>query len=547
MAYQIKNFSSWKNQRMNEGIVDTIKNVGKKLLGLLSKFPGLSWVGDKFEGVGSWTMNMALSQKKGEVPRGIEYYPYTETETIVNAALSEEGITPKKQPIERETVTESLMNEARGTKDNHPDSNVPNVDYKELEEQLELRLNARTMGGETQFSPIIIWGGVGIGKTAAVKTLAKKYKMDHMIVNLSQVDQDVMLLPGEEKESGMGRVIPAKWLPVFNSEAKDAAKKEAEKNGPIDPATGRPRGGILFLDELTRASTEAILNAMLSLIHDRKVLNWSLPSAWVIVAAANREQDDWTRFRKAAAMYNRFGHVNLVPTVAAFKKFAEEYIDKETGEMIIDPLMLDFLEFNDELLHDFDPKNRNITVFPTPRTWEMGATSMYTLKKVMNAMNPPQKPTMKQLENILAQNVGIAAARQYFAFLKLVKEMDVKSLKMVYTSPEKAALPTKEGQEYKTDSACATIASIIMDRKGEKLTPEEIKNVVDYIVRLDHPKWGVMMAKKFIETHPYIHHKLPQYDPKYRDAFTYMIQKFDETYPNYDPDNPYTDEYSGEE
>ena len=49
MGYQIKNYNDWVSEsKTNEGILSAIKNVSTKFLNLVSKIPGLSWIGDRF-------------------------------------------------------------------------------------------------------------------------------------------------------------------------------------------------------------------------------------------------------------------------------------------------------------------------------------------------------------------------------------------------------------------------------------------------------------------------------------------------------------------
>jgi hypothetical protein len=277
MPYHIKDFNSWKSHNMNEGLLDTIKNVSKKFLEMMSKFKGLTWLNDKFEGAGSWFLNMYLKQKTGKIPKGIEYFPYDDSKQIVDEAIKEQKLDAK----EDEQIEESKINEAEegfNPRLAHEDLNMVDGDFNSVVEQVEKRIILRREGGDIQPGPLMIWGGVGIGKTAGIRGLAKKYKMDYQIVNLSQVDPDTMILPKENKETGMAGVMAGEYLPVFNTRLPNAKEIEAQKNGPLDD-NGKPRGGIFFIDEVTRASSEGSLNAMLSLIHDREFLNWRIPSA----------------------------------------------------------------------------------------------------------------------------------------------------------------------------------------------------------------------------------------------------------------------------
>ena len=212
MSYQIKSYRGWKVERTNEGIVDLIKNVSKKLLGLMSKVPGLTWLGDKFGGDGSWIMNVYMKQKKGELPKGVEVYPSKTTKQIVDAALGE-----KAEEVEENEI-QIDVNEAEVATE-HPNPDIENVDYEKLQSDVEAAVIARINGFSTQYPPILIWGAPGIGKTQIVEGIAKKYDMDCVVAILSTIPPDNLLLPSKDERTGKGSTIPADFLPVYDSKS----------------------------------------------------------------------------------------------------------------------------------------------------------------------------------------------------------------------------------------------------------------------------------------------------------------------------------------
>jgi hypothetical protein len=365
--------------------------------------------------------------------------------------------------------------------------------------------------------------------------------MQEITMSLATVDPDLLLLPKEDERTGKQGVVPHGDLPVYNSNSPIAAELEAEVNGTVDE-TGKPQGGILFLDEVTRAQSVRVTNAMLGLIHNRRIFNWKIGSSWVVVGAANREQDDFEGFTKNAAFFNRFLHVNLVPTVENLKKFGATFIDPDTEELIIDPTLGEFLEFNKELLHSFDPNDDLAVVFPTPRTWTMGSQNIVATKKAYKHLG--KKFTEKDAETAVAMSVGISGAKQYFAFLEMIKKIDPKTIKFVWSDPQKAPLPLKgeSGLKYSPHQASALLTAILMDKSGEKLTKDQILNFVKYLVKLDDPTWAIVAMQKFLAEHPYTNMaNTKKFDPKYEDSWDAIRGEFAAKYKGFDPN------YKGED
>jgi hypothetical protein len=531
MAYHIKGFNDWKTHRVNEGIVDLIKNASKKLLQLIAKVPGLAWIDNKFKGTNSWFLNNYMRQEEKDKLEGIYFRPDKLSKQIADEALGKQ--TTLEQPINVEAVLKNNKITEAKTALESPDIEMENVSPQELADRIEVMITAVREGfsPETMPRPIIIWGAVGIGKTAIVQNLADKYNMQVETISLASVDPDLFLLPGVDEETGLGTIRPTELLPLYDSRRPNAAELEARVNGVIGE-DGKPQGGILFLDEVTRASSQRVTNAMLGLINERRLNHFKVASRWIIVGAANRSRDDYEGIVTSSAFNNRFTHINFVPTVSGVRQFADTFVDKDTGELIIDPVMVEFLEFNKELLHSFDPDNTENIVFPTIRSWTMAAQNVATTKKAYKIMN--KKFTDRDLEKSVAMAVGKSAAREYFGYLNLIKSIDPKTIKLVYTNPERAMLPVKERGQYKSDIASAFMTAIILDKKGEKLSKEEIENVYKYSIRLDNPNWAMVLIRSFIQAHPELWPQNIENDMEMKSFFAEMSDKFNEAYPGYD-------------
>jgi hypothetical protein len=531
MGYQIKNYNDWVNEsRTNEGILSAIKNVSTKFLNLVSKIPGLSWIGDRFAGDGSWYLNLYLKSKTTGLPNGVLLYPSSSTKQLIDAAIKEEAIPPTKKT--EESIDEYQVDEAKVSL-THPNPNVRQVDYNQFSEEIEDMVLAKKNGIDEELAPLLIWGAPGIGKTQIVEGVAKKYDMDVEVVILSQVPPDNLLLPSQDPRTGKGDTIPADFLPVYNSKAPNADELHAEVNRP--GPDGKPRGGILFFDELSRAP-KPNLNAALQIVEGRKIGKWNIGDEWIIVAAANREEDDDAMYNFSTAMGNRFAQVNLVPELEQWAEYQRGRLDKETGEMIMDPAMIEFLRFNKELFHDLDP-DASPEIFPSPRTWSKAADAIAAKKKIAKIKG--KDLTMANIESIVAGLVGTSVARQYVGYLNLVRSIDPKTLKEVYNNPKKADLPPKEKGSYKSDAASAMMTAIILDKRGEKLSPEQIKNLANYAVRMDDPSWAIVLLRRFLEEHPYTNEQSKKFDEaEYGETYDYVINTFLDKYPGYDIQNP---------
>jgi MoxR-like ATPase len=113
--------------------------------------------------------------------------------------------------------------------------------------------------------PVFIWSAPGIGKSSIVESFAKSLGLPCVSMLGSQL--------APEDKIGVPQIIDGKS--VF-----------------CQPRTiARDEPYCLFLDELNACSQE-VQKAFYSLIHDRRIGEYSLPEGSIIIGAGNRAQDN---------------------------------------------------------------------------------------------------------------------------------------------------------------------------------------------------------------------------------------------------------------
>lgn len=179
---------------------------------------------------------------------------------------------------------------------------------------------------------VFIWGAPGIGKSTAVRDVARQNNMELVDLRISQLaPTDLRGLPYVEK--GVAKFAPPTFLPQDGQ-------------------------GILFVDEFNMASP-SMMGIAQQLILDREVGDYKVPDGWYIVAAGNRSKDKAAVSQMPAPVANRFIHFNVEANLESWKEYA---IVKGIDEQIIS-----FLNFRQQLLFNF---NKNATAWPSPRSWE---------------------------------------------------------------------------------------------------------------------------------------------------------------------------------
>lgn len=341
--------------------------------------------------------------------------------------------------------------------------------------------------------PPLIWGAPGIGKTAITKQVIKTLGPGHRCIDVqtAKMSPDDWTLPSiykvtaeDGKELIEARDIPKNWLPTYTP------SEDPEENARRDDVANWGEGGIIFLDELSRA-VEEVQNSCLKLVDERIIGDKKLGSKWAVVAAANRQTDDpeGGQTEIGSALANRFQHWNFVPTV-------DEWIEWAKGAKI-DPRITTFVDFNRDHFYLFD---NEVKVNTTPRTWEALSKMLQECENYGDIVW-----SRADLENIIGGTVHSKTVEQFMAFLILLESFTPKQIMMIFSDPAKAPKPKSKGSGFDVPQANALIGAACSQTAGKKLEAKELENYVTYFVNLGNASLAAKALWLIVETHPYIH------------------------------------------
>jgi MoxR-like ATPase len=188
--------------------------------------------------------------------------------------------------------------------------------------------------------PVFIWGPPGIGKSALVEKFAHSVGLACVSLLGSQLaPEDLMGVP--QIVDGVSRFCPPAMI----------ARKEPY---------------CLFLDELNACSQD-VQKAFYSLIHDRRVGEYTLPEGAIVIGAGNRAQDSAIVKPMSSALMNRMVHVHLKVSASEWMAWASSHA--------IHPMVLEYLQQRPDHLWSAPPKHEE--PFSTPRAWHMLSDALH--------------------------------------------------------------------------------------------------------------------------------------------------------------------------
>src|SRR5215472_3179765 len=188
--------------------------------------------------------------------------------------------------------------------------------------------------------PVFIWGPPGIGKSALVQHFAGEVGLPCVSLLGSQLaPEDLIGVP--QIVDGRSRFCP-----------------------PVSIARSAPY--CLFLDELNACSHE-VQKAFYSLIHERRIGEYSLPEGSVVIGAGNRSQDSAIVKPMSSALMNRMIHVHLKVSHRDWLEWA--------GANNIHPTIVEYIQTRPDHLWSQPPKHEE--PFSTPRSWHMLSDALH--------------------------------------------------------------------------------------------------------------------------------------------------------------------------
>lgn len=217
---------------------------------------------------------------------------------------------------------------------------------------------------ESNKNPIAveIQGDAGLGKTTIVKSIAEKNKLNFIKLNLAQLEEigDLVGLPIKEielckndecvwvNETICQEYISLNYKPTGRSRMGYA---------PPEWITGKENGGILLLDDWTRAD-QRYIQAVMELISKQEYISWKLPKGWTIMLTSNPIDGEY--------MVNEIDNAHRTRFVSVTLKWDEKCWAKWAEFEGIDERCINFVLSNPDI---YNEKNKNSIC--NPRTLEM--------------------------------------------------------------------------------------------------------------------------------------------------------------------------------
>ncbi len=241
-------------------------------------------------------------------------------------------------------------------------------------------------------APVFLWGPTGIGKSDAIKEIAKRLEkeaqkevrvVDVRLSTQSPMDIKGLLLPSEDRKSSV-------YTPLSTYQFE-------EREDLIN---------ILFFDELTSAP-QAIQAAAYEIIRDRKIDQNYFPDNVIMIGAGNRISDKGLTYRMLKPLANRFEHYRITTSFAVWEKWAT------ANE--IHPLVIRYLKSFPHKLTKETVEDQDLA-FPTPRSWENVSKKLYQLYE-------PDNQYTLTLKRRIAGTIGVSEERAFHHWVSLGREM----------------------------------------------------------------------------------------------------------------------------
>jgi hypothetical protein len=372
------------------------------------------------------------------------------------------------------------------------DPEIEDFTPKELIDELEYHFRNPESG-----RPLLIWGAPGIGKTSIVKSFGlenKEVPVIEVILSLME-PTDVVGLPGilpDEKNPGIKRSVnylPKIW-PIDNGD-----KEVIDENGKKILVEGD--GGIIFLDEINRAHP-SVQAAMLKVIFDREIAgaNYKIPSKWLIVAAANRQEDEPGGSIKpmSFALANRFAQVNLISDPSSWVEWARnKNLDEDVVSFV--ELMQEYFYMTPDSISTIDT-----TMGVTPRSWDYAAREYRERKNIAGEIGL----TKKEISKIFNKHLGKKISSIITDFIETTKVWPAERISKIFEDPKNPdlSLPVLESGNYDLRKSYAVMYMISKYKNGDIISKEEFINLIKYLTDLNSGEISMSGLNLIKKVHP---------------------------------------------
>ena len=317
-------------------------------------------------------------------------------------------------------------------------SNIPQMSVNKLIESLSnayITTIIKNIPIKT-FPSVMLWGAPGIGKSQAVRQIAKTIEEETgKIVKVT----DVRLL--------LFNPIDLRGIPTANADKTLAIwlKPQIFQMDDSDDIVN-----ILFLDEIS-AAPQAVQAAAYQRTLDRVVGEHKLPENCIVMAAGNRVTDKSVAFKMPKALANRLLHIEVE---GSFKSWKDWAIKHGVNEKVIG-----FLSFRNDYLMGFNAANEDLA-FATPRSWEMVSNILNNISSEIEEVFP-----------LISGLIGNGAAVEFRTWCEIYSTLP---------KIEDIFLGKMPNAPIKTDAIYALISSMVVYAREHKNDMTKIVNVIKY-------------------------------------------------------------------
>jgi hypothetical protein len=199
-----------------------------------------------------------------------------------------------------------------------------------------------------------IEGDSGVGKTSCILQLAKELGLHMVRLNLAEIEElgDLVGFPIKEFEvtkDGVSKWVTEATIPQYINQSYKPTGESKMSHAAPDFIHGVQKGGILLLDDYTRADSR-FMQATMTLIETQEYMSWKLPEDWHIILTTNPDNGHYNVTSLDGAQKTRFATVHYKFDVEVWARWAEK--------QDVDTRCINFLLMHPELItRDVNPRS----------------------------------------------------------------------------------------------------------------------------------------------------------------------------------------------
>lgn len=328
-----------------------------------------------------------------------------------------------------------------------------------------------------------LWGFHGLGKSSLHKQICKTNNWGFIDMRCSQMEaSDLRGLPDKERNLTVYR--PPADLPQGHAPTSTCPACDPNYEDKLEPSNYCK--GMLFLDELNRAEDD-VLQAAFQLVLDHQIGTYHLPKGWSVHVAGNFGGGNGYTVNNFddAAFIDRFCHLTITTDNRYLDGWSGYMTNQYAGSALTK--IIQFVSFNNEHLVGKVDGFNEISVQPSPRSWEMVAKVEQTCTSI------PYPSHIKKL--VIAGLIGVGLAETYERFTcKIMPEEVFAGL----TATLEATINTLSRNEL-----IGLQWAIMANVKNSDLDTVQKNNVLDFVVYLtkhNHKDLAISIGRSLLDS-----------------------------------------------